>query len=150
MPINFKAPLRSCLKKSAKTLNALVLTVSLTLGLTLSSNAYAAPNRYITPQFYGTINACAAFQDANNRWTNDFRIELSYYDGDHLSRFVHNFRRAAPDKLYAVFLWGPRDPVIIDMQTRPGFSTASTTVRDIEGNTWRISRSWGRCSRYYR
>lgn len=126
-----------------------LLAAATLLGTMACTNATAAPNRLHHGGYetgFGTINACAAYQDQNNRWSDDFRIELSYYDGDHLSRLMRSYRYNN-SHLYAVFYIGPRDPIIIDLQTRPGFSTSATTIQDVEGNRWRISRSWQRCSR---
>lgn len=140
------------LRRIPKPLTALASIAALGLSLSLGFlplTAAAAPLHHpVGPQFYTSICACAAFQKEDHSWSDSYRVELGYYDGWHLGRVVRGFRSNSND-LFAVFFWEPNTPVIVNLQNRPGLSPASTVVKDIDGNSWRISRGWNHCSRNF-
>lgn len=146
-------PLSHCWKHCRQHLTRFVFAgislSALSAALMLSAPTQASPLRHNPmPQFFTSISACAAYQDESNRWSDSYRVELGYYDGWHLARMVRGFRGNSDD-LFAVFIWSPGTPVIVNLQNRPGLSTASTVVRDVEGRNWRLSRTWRNCSRNF-
>lgn len=125
-----------------------LLASSLSLGF-FPLNAIAAPHHYpVTPKFYTSISACAAFQQQDHSWTDSYKVELGYYDGWHLGGVVRGFNGRSDD-LFAVFFWQPNVPVIVNLQNRAGFTNATIVVKDVDGNNWRISRSWKQCDRNF-
>ena len=97
----------------------------------------------------GTVNVCASYQKADNSWSPRYRATVSYMDGAHLNRLMYGRMHAADDDLFAIIVWRRGEPTIIDLQQRQGLSTAATVLKDMQGKTWQISRTWRRCSDHF-
>lgn len=94
----------------------------------------------------GTIGACISAQDQNGRWGPDEPVRVTLYDGYGLGQMGIRAPNNSLDELHVLINWGRGRITLIPLGTRPGLSTAATVLQDTEGNSWRISRTWRRCS----
>lgn len=106
---------------------------------------YGRPNYYQRAAL-SQFSLCYAFQDNNKNWSPNYRGEGALLDGYHLNGVLPNanFR---DDSLFLVLPIRNQNPVIIDMQQRQGLSTVPTVLEDINGVSWRVSRTLRNCIR---
>lgn len=104
--------------------------------------------------FRGTINACIAEERTGGGWSNEMPVTITLTDGFALMRYGlfrpqdNNRQNLSGDDLFIVVDWnGYQEPALIPLGNRSALSTAATVLKDMSGKSWRISRTWRRCSR---
>lgn len=106
------------------------------------------PEQNHNPAFNGSIRACVAFEQADTTYSPDMPLTVSILDGLVLAEHYRIYLQGDLNELYVVFNHpNSRTPVILPLKHRKNLSTAATVLNDLQGNSWRISRTWKRCMR---
>lgn len=104
---------------------------------------YPGPN----PNFARSIRACIAYERPDGTYSKDFPITVDLLDGLVLANQYRLYVDGGINDLFVVFnTQNQRYPTILPLNHRKSLSTAATVLTDLQGQNWRISRTWKRCS----
>ena len=96
----------------------------------------------------GGIAACIAAKTSASSWGDDMPVSVTMVDGYGLSAVTGGMLRRNLEDLYLIVNWGRgQSSTVLELGNRDGFNRGAMVLKDIQGQEWRISRTWRRCSR---